>query len=604
MPVTRIKITFKRVFVLDSGDLIGAGEWKMTAKIDGQTVGNPNQEFEARGNEWINLPEASWSRELDLLGRDESQPIEIEFKVKDVDVLWDDDLGEARMTLRYPYRTTHDGPISGSIVDGGLFFADRRYFRVHVKVEILETLATTTPDRSTGVLVSRQNDGSTTFTTVSGTAIDPRVEICPVNPVPVAPTALPPRPAFSAEVQPGADTIWAIANTLATDLPLNDLVNPSLIPVLSATDPDLNTKAARIAVTWCWPGDLELGQLTWHVKEGPAVIVGSNEGELIRVRGTPVTTDTMAVLECRWQGQNGPLLATYRAWVGPIKDIPYRQNIVMNVDPVNQPNRTPALTAQQVRDHMTMANIIWWQAGIHFIPDPNTTAIDGATATGEPGVYTVPAQRDSWTVNVNIDGSPHATRLNFNPGVFNIAYVRSTQQGVAAATDIRGTSGANEVLGGTPSTSWVLPTGVAPDGAAGNVTMRTFSPFTRSNSSDAAYARARHAANPSFQTTDMRRIMGVTYPSVWNGTDAQHAQNLAHELGHVLCLRHRGSGGHLGVDRGVLSDDRVNGADANGRRRGHPWLENVMGYDNDIGLDVDLIQTAAVRKHPSAVSRT
>ena len=603
MPVTRIKVTFKRVFVLDSGDLIGAGEWYLTAKVDGRAVGNASQEFEARGNQWINLDEAAWSVEMDLLGREETQPIEIEFKVRDADVLWDDDLGEARMTLRYPFRTTHDGPITGSMVSGGLFFSDRRYFRVHVKVEILETLATTTPDRSTGVLVSRQNDGSSTFTTVSGTAIDPRVEVCPVIPVPIAPTALPPRPAFSAEVQPGSETIYAYAPELATDLPLNELVNPALIPVLSATDPDLNNKAARIAVTWSWPGDLELDQLTWHVKEGPIAIIGSNEGQLISVRGTTAATDTMGVLECRWQGQSGPLLATFRAWVGPIKEVKYRQNIVMNLDPVAQPLRTPVLTAQQVHDHMTMANLIWWQAGIHFIPDTNTTTWDGAVAAGQDGVYTVTGQRDSWTVNVDINGSPHATRLNFNPGVFNIAYVRSTQQGVAAATDIRGTSGTNEQLTGTPSTSWVLPTGVAPDGAAGNVTMRTFSQFPRSNSADAGYARARHRLDATFQTTDMRRIMGVTYHSVWNGTDAQHAQNLAHELGHVLCLRHRGSGGHLGVDRGVLSDDRVNGADANGRRRGHPWLENVMGYDNDNGLDVDLVQTAAVRKHPSAVSR-
>lgn len=605
MPVTKIKVTFNKVFANESGDLVGAGEWKLTAKVDGKTVGDPNHEFEVRDKSTTILPADKWSVEVDLTSKKPGDKIEISMKGIDVDVISDDELGEAKLTLKYPFTKEYDDfPISSSVVKG--WFSDSQYFQAHITVKHLEIKATTKPDKDKGILVSRQNSGSSTFTTISGKAVEPRVEVCPIVPVPISPSKLPPRPAameaLKAELEPGVETEFAKALTLTPDMDWNILVNPSLIPVLKSSDPDLAKKAAKIAVTWVWPGDLEVSKLTWHIKEGPIAFVGSNAGIWVKVRGTDAPTDKMAVLELRWDGEKGPLLATYRAWVGVVKEIKYRVNIINGIDPVNQPARSPTVTPDNCLDFMKIAQIIWWQCGIEFIPDPDVTAWDKAVASAHTGIFTVPAEKDNWTVNVNNNVSPIATRLNFNPTVLNIAFVRSTTGTNAAATDIQGVSGKSEELDGFPSTSWVLPSGVLPDVAAKKIKMDTFPSQKRSNSSDAAYVKARKKIQASFSTDDIKkRLYGVIYPSDWTVGATNHAsgQNMAHELGHILCLFHRGSGGENNVAGGFkLSDDGVNSVDDAGKKRGHPWRENVMGYDIRRGLDADLIQTIAVRKHP------
>lgn len=607
MPVTKLKVTFNKVYANDCGDIVGAGEWKLTAKIDGKTVGDPNQEFEVRDKEMINLPAAKWSRELDLTGKLPGDKIEVSMKGIDVDVFSDDDLGEAKLTLKYPFLTKYDNvPISSSVVKG--FFKDKQYFQVYVSVEQLEVKATMNSDKDKGILVSRQNNGSSTFTTISGKAVEPRIEVCPVVPVPVAPTKLPPRPkameALKAELEPGAETEYAAAIEIDPDMEWNCLANPSFIPYLKKSDPDLAKKAALIAVTWAWPGDLELSRLTWHIKEGPIEFVGAPEGSWVKVRGTDSSADKMAVLEVRWDGEKGPLMATFRAWTGPVKEVKYRVNIINGVDKVKHPERSPTVTPDDCLNYMKVAQIIWWQCGIEFVPDPDTTAWDKAVMSSHTGIFTVPGEKDNWTVNVNNSVSPIATRLNFNPGVINIAFVRSTTGTNAAATDIQGVAGQKEELDGFPSASWVLPSGVPPDGAAKKIKMTTFPHVNRSNSSDAAYVKARQKVQASFSTDDIKkRLYGVIYPSDWTAVSSVHAsgQNMAHELGHILSLFHRGSGGENNWDKATaikLSDDQVNSEDVKGKKRGHPWRENVMGYDVMRGLDVDLLQTIAVRKHP------
>ncbi len=613
MPVTRIKVTFNKIYANNSGDICGAGEWKLTAKVDGKAVGNPNQEFEVKDKETIKLPEDKWSIELDVREKKPNDKIEISLSAIDVDVLGKDDLGEAKMTLKYPFMKEYDNqPISSPVIKGWLFFPDHQYFQVYVSVKILEVKATAKPDKTKGMLVSRQNSGSSTFTTISGNAVEPRVEVCPVVPVPAAPSKLPPRPTalvtYQAEMEPGVLTEWGKPLVLAPGKPLNDLANPALIPVLKATDPDLDSKAAKIAVTWHWPGDLEVSKLTWHVKDGPIAIVGSNEGVWVKVRGTNAPTDQMATLELRWDGDKGPLLATYRAWVGVVKEVLYRVNIVDGVNKAANPALSPQLAPADVNAHMQMARILMWQSGIDFKPDPDKTCWDGATTTAFDGVFSVTAKQNNWTNNVSsLQFNPIATRLNFNPGVFNIAYVTSTTGGNAVATDVPGLTKTNETNSDTPSASWVLPTGVAPDVASKPVKMKSLEPHVRANASDAAYVTNRKTVQPSFTTNDIRnRLYGVIYPSNWGTASGnQHhdwAQNLAHELGHVLGLLHRGNGGHVngGTVPGILSDDGVDSSDLANTKRGHPWAENVMGYDTTRGLDLDLIQTPVVRRHPGA----
>ncbi|WP_347988694.1 hypothetical protein [Methylomonas sp. AM2-LC] len=612
MPVTKIKVSFTKFYAFDSADLFGAGEWKMTAKIDGQIVGDPNYEFEVNDKQTINLSE-KWSRELDVRDKKPGDTILISMTGIDVDVFSDDNLGEAKLTLKYPFVTEYDEvPVRSAVIKGWLFLPDHQYYQVYISVKILETKATTKPDLNKGIVVSRQNNGNTTFTTVSGKAIEPRVEVCPVIPVPIAPTKLPPRPSMlvslSAEVEPGVETAFAKPITLAPTSDWNVLVNPSLIPVLKKDDPNITTKAAKIAVTWVWPGDLELSKITWKVKQGPAEIVGSNRGIWVMVRGTAASSDTMAVLEARWDGEDGPLLATYRAWVGGVKQLKYRMNIINGVDKTNHPERSPTVSPGDLYDYIRIAQVIWWQCGIEFIPDTNNTTWDNALPSANQGIFTVTAQKDNWTVNVNNNVSPISTRLNFNPGVLNVAFVRSTTGTNAAATDLQGVSGKSVELDGAPSSSWVLPSGVPPDGAAGKIKMTSFPHQNRSNSTDHAYINARKKLQASFTSDDLhKRLYGIIYPSDWTVGSSVHAsgQNLAHEMGHILGLYHRGSGGENNFTTvSKLSDDQVNCVDTFGNKRGHPWRENVMGYDVLRGMDADLLQTMVVRKHPGLTDKT
>jgi hypothetical protein len=206
---------------------------------------------------------------------------------------------------------------------------------------------------------------------------------------------------------------------------------------------------------------------------------------------------------------------------------------------------------------------------------------------------------------VNINLVPAATRYNFRPGVINIAYVRSTLQVRAVASDIQGVAGTTQNLAGTPSASWVNPSGVPLDPPAAAVTMLAMPATNRQNHKgpgDGAFVKSRYLQDSSFTAAMMSQLYACMVPSNWWTPDnpARSGVNLAHELGHVLGLRHRGN---ADTDHPPRSDDGVNSPDSAGATRGHPWLENVMTYGYVGGpvlaLDVDIIQAPVVRGHPA-----
>jgi hypothetical protein len=471
-------------------------------------------------------------------------------------------------------------------------------------MHVEEVSATRTLAGPARVAASRQVDGSTLFTTIAGQPVNPRVEVCPVVPVPNPPSRLPQRPPQPAGLAPGAATAHATPPLLSPAPALNALVNPSVIPILSPTDPDFNNRVARLAVTYVEPGDLDTGFLTWHVVSGPAAIVGGNSGPIVTVRGTGNGPDEMAEFEVRWGG-SGPPLAWFRAWVGKIGRIPYRMNLL---DGNNAASRASTLlTPANLDRHMQVAKVIYWQLALLFEPDADANRYEGATASGTAGVYNVIVTINNHTRNVNINSVPAATRYNFRPGVINIAYVRSTLQNRAVASDIQGTTGAVEELGGKPSASWVKPSGIPLDAAPAKVVMKTFKPGNRRKKpgpGDKAFIQARTAANAAFTAETMRQLYACMVPSNWWNPDdpAQSGVNLAHELGHVLGLRHRGNGDSYHPPR---SDDGVNSRDVKGVMRGHPWHENVMtyGYGNKANppraLDIDYVQAVVARRHPA-----
>jgi hypothetical protein len=609
MPVTKIKITFDKVYVRDSADIWGDGEWHFTAKVEGKQVGDPSIEWVAKEKQSIQLPAKEWSTIVDVSAKKPSETVKVSFSGIDKDVISDDDLGEVKLELKYPFKKEFSQWLYSPVIKGWLFMPDHQYYVLMVKVQIMEVKATQAVTGPGSVLVNRAHDGSSTFSTLAGAAITPRVEVCPVVPPPASPSILPKRPTFPAELAPGKDTPQSLPTPVWPLPALNKIANPSLIPVLAANDPDLLLKAGRLAVTYVEPGDLDMSFLTWHAKEGPVEFVGGNSGPEVFVRGTDdaKSADKMATIEVRWDGDKGPLLATFRAWVGVIKQVPYRINIITGSKPITSPVLTPA----NVHNHLQMARVIHWQAGIELVPDPDKTCWDGASTTAFDGVFTVPAAKDNWTNGVNIDATPIATRLNYHPGCINIAYVRSCSQNRAVACDRGELKSTKQEDSGSPSASWILPSGVPPDDPAKKVTLLSMPPTNRTAQpapGDSSYIKARQKVDASFKKDDLKKLCGVLAPSIWdsNHDSPDWGVNMAHELGHVLGLRHRGSGDS---NNPPLSEDGLNCKDVKGKKRGHPWNENVMTYGYANGgvaraIDIDILQAPIVRKFPYAKAVT
>ncbi|HEY3067157.1 MAG TPA: hypothetical protein VGL09_15295 [Methylomirabilota bacterium] len=617
MAVTRIKITFASVGVLDSADIWGDGDWVFKATIDGKAVGDPKIEWTAKERGTIELPELEWSSVIDVSGKTKAtDSIKVTFSGTDIDVFSDDDLGEVKYEFKYPFDKDKTVTLKSPVIKGWLFLPDHQYYTLQLKLEVLEAAksATTGAAGPQTVSVSRQHSGSSTFTTVSGKQILPRVEVCPVVPSPQAPSKMPKRPdiATANGLMPGKDTPQSQAVAMWPVPDLNATYNPSLIPILAKTDPDLAKKAAKLAVTYVEPGDLDTSFLTWHVKSGPIEILGSNQGPEIQAIGTGAGAfDTIGEIEVRWDGAKGPLLATYRVWVGKIKTVLYRINLINGTNAASSVTLSP----QDYENQIKIARVLFWQAGLHLVADTNTTVWDGATTTDSSGtalpsgVFIVPVTNNTWTVNVNNFVPTIASRLNFRPGVLHAVYVRSTASGRAAATDIQGVDGKPYRMGGQPTASWVIPSGVPPEAKPhGTLLLKTFPDSDRPSKNapgDDDYVKARQAADATFKKSDMARIYAAVLPSDWSssGTDPNAGTNLAHELGHVLGLQHRGSGD---ANNPPLSEDDINCADVKGKKRGHPWHENVMtyGYGGNTAnvprnLDIDIIQTPVIRKHPA-----
>lgn len=594
MAVTKIWVCLNAVFVEDDSDFWGPGEWYLTATIDGKPVGDPKHEFVARSQQWLALrPTDQWSAQIDVSGRGPGSTVPISLKGREDDVFSDDDLGQVSAALKYPYKREMNVTIPASIVK------KKRYYWLNLIVKILEEKATLGPLGPAQLFVNRQASGTDTISTVSGAQIIPRVEICPVVPTP-APTSLPPRPVFPVALAAGKVMPQAAAVPLTATLDLNALPNPAVIPILSKSDPDIAKKAARVAVTYIEPGNLDTSYFSWFVKSGPAAFYGDTDGKMeVLVYGTGAgASDLEVIIELRWDGATGPLLATFRAWVGKPMQIPYRALILTPAKASLKVRTTPADAAK----HIAMANALLWHAALQLVPDTDATAWDSAVSSGN-GIFqiTLSSKNVGFTVGINDNLPPVATRLNFRPGVLHICYIKSSKSGGIAgvATDRPQLSGANETLAGTPSPSWVQPSGVPPDGAAGSVTMKTMPKSARGKSAgDKAYLKARALA-----ANAMDQLFGLIMADYTVPADPDWGQTIAHETGHVLGLLHRGNAGYFsdsttapptaGAKRDP-SDDGINDPKGNG----YPWWENIMCYGYTLSQDFDILQAKVIRRHP------
>jgi hypothetical protein len=269
-------------------------------------------------------------------------------------------------------------------------------------------------------------------------------------------------------------------------------------------------------------------------------------------------------LECRFRGA---LFATYRALVAPLKQVPCRFNI-LNGPPGSQPRSTPA----NVRDHLAIANRMLRQVALELVLDTNATRTDGAHATTIPGIFRI---KVSAGVTRNTNGN-RASVLNHRANVMNFAYIFSENRpGVlgAASSYPANNAGATITDTGTPSSSWISPSGIPPDGAAGTTTMNLL----------AVRAIPPPAGHPAYVGLFAMYVTdGNGNPSVLASQQA-YANTIIHEFGHILNLGHRGVAGDPW-------DDLVN----------YPPNENIMHPSNPPALaqDFDIIQARAVRSSP------
>lgn len=602
----RVKVIFRHVFVRDDSDFFGDGEFFFDATVGGTAVGD-HRIFRAVEGRSIRLPEAVWSTVINV--RTLSRLV-VRFRATEEDIISDDHLGIVQHTLRLPFRQTRFAFRHGTsffLLDWEVELAVRGRFGHHAPTDIFAT---------------RQNTGSVTCTTVSGSRFRARMEFHPVRPVPSTPPAIavPARPAFPAGTASETNTG---GTAVAANSPINVIPNPAVVPILGAPStapagPHGNAaldaanwanprSCARIEFTSYTPQSLNFtdndARLTWRavpVTGGNVGFLGPPRGRRILVFGTAAGE---VRLECRFKGA---LFGTYRALVASIRRIPCRCNILNGTTADSTPRATP----NDVKNHVDIANRFMRQMGLELTLDTSTARTNGATATGIPGIFRirVPRGRTRRASQASID---RATHMNHRPSVMNFAYIHSDRVGnLGAANDFPNSTapaaaGARPQItdSGTPSTSWVRPTGVGvgADATTGPVVMQLI----------AGIQRPAHPNLFAMYVTDGNG--GAVLPVGNHATPArqrEYANTMAHEFGHILNLGHRVEGvaaTATTASRDMTSADAPATLSAGGIFWDgliHPPHENVMHWrdPSTTAQDFDIIQAKGARLSPLVVA--
>lgn len=182
--------------------------------------------------------------------------------------------------------------------------------------------------------------------------------------------------------------------------------------------------------------------------------------------------------------------------------------------------------------HLAAANRILRQVAIELVLDDDDTTSNGAVKL-QKGIFRLPLSRRRRGLARNLSGNfAPITRRNRVLDVLNIYYVVSMSDastlGESVARPINSspvpTGGSFPQLteSGTPSSSWISPSGVFPHGASTPQTIEMMNP----------------GLDPRIRRRDRSRHWSLTICN-GNSTMMQYANTLAHEVCHSLGLAHR-----------------------------------------------------------------
>lgn len=580
----QIRITFLRINLHESSRRRTSGRFRFTARVGsvrfGQAEGQVAEIDTRDGNMQLDLEPLNWTCDIRVAGLSR---LEIRADGQKLRRIRNQHLGTTR------HRFTQVLSIPGTDllhVPQGAYDDSCRHYTVHYRVEpcVQGRFQIQMPY---SVFATRAHRGGVTYTTVAGTVRLSRTEICPVLPVPPA-TTLPPRPVFPTTASTSRN-LGSAATINPTD-PINKLKNPACIPILSNTEANGNN-TAHLTVTYYRPWTLFFRdndpRLEWSAEPANRIrfLNNDNHGLSVKVHGTGTSSsaDIDVTFTLKFEGEE---CAKFRAIIGPIKNIPCRFNIFNGPpgptgDPMrNRPRSTPADIQQQ----MHMANIFLRQTGIQMQLDSNTTQNTtrpgggpalSITAASTTGIYTITVPSAQTR---NAPWNSAWLQANYRANVMNFCYLKSSSLGSVLGFAFKwpehpdSTSANNRwdfTENGTPSTSWIQPSGNPPDTAAQAVTMKVIAGYKCNNALPAAL--------------NGMAIIDGNVPS----TDAgrrEYAGTIAHELGHMLSMGHRIESPSIA---GGSYDDELT----------FPPRQNVMHYNASTATaqDFDIAQTKVMR---------
>jgi len=550
----QLRFTFHRLIFRGGAGIRGRQDVAIEIQVDGFHASNPyDNPIEVRSRATVDIDALGWTHELDVEGR--TTPIEVRILARFDEPGNTATIGEITRSIAWPY---HVRDFRDSV----------RGFIVEWELEQVDAPGAAAP--AAGAFVCREDAAGGAMCSTVGGAAPTRIVVAMHDVIPVPRRERnPTRPRFPrGTARAFTDARAYTAAQLAAGA-MNMIENPGVIPIMPAGTALDDTNCARFRVTYYKPQTYAFtdddARLQWSVVSlsggGQARFHGASTGTKVALHGV---TRGVVGLECRFEGA---LVTTFRALVEPLVYLPCRFTLLYgSANPAHTALRS-RFTPARIQGQLDMANRFLWQMGVQLRGDTDLTvgwlpagvaAANVAPVAGQPGFFTavVPA---GWTRGFNSDVRRPSV-VNSREWVVNFAYVRS-DGGFLGMAQCFHTNGGNVTDDGTPSTSWITPSGVPPGPAARSQRMRIF------------------ATHPH-PTLANRYALYVTND---NANDFEATGTVAHEFGHALGLMHR-------LEHAGLGNCGVQ----------YPWSENLMHKDNPttIAQDLDLIQGLAVRQSP------